>query len=104
MYAIIKTGGKQYRVAEGQTLKVEKLALEPGNSVDFNEVLMVSNGDQIEIGSPCVANAAVSAEVVEHGRDKKINILKFKRRKHHMKRAGHRQDFTRIKITKIKKA
>ncbi len=102
MYAIIKTGGKQYRVAEGQTLTVEKLALEPGNSVDFKEILMVANGDNIEVGSPFLEKATVTAEVVDHGRAKKIKILKFKRRKQHMKRQGHRQDFTKVKITKIK--
>jgi large subunit ribosomal protein L21 len=102
MYAIIKTGGKQYRVAEGQTLKVEKLAIEPGNSVDFNDVLMVANGDEnIQIGSPYLSNAKVKAEVVDHGRGEKIKILKFKRRKHHMKRMGHRQDFTQVKIISI---
>lgn len=105
MYAIIKTGGKQYRVAEGQTLKVEKLAIEPGNSVDFNEVLMVANGDDnIKIGAPYLTNVTVKAEVVDHGRGEKIKILKFKRRKHHMKRAGHRQDFTKVKIVSIQEA
>ena len=102
MYAIIKTGGKQYRVAEGQTLNVEKLTLEPGKTVDFKEILMVANGDAIEIGSPFVEKATVTAEVIDHGRAKKIKILKFRRRKHHMKRQGHRQDFTQVKITKIK--
>lgn len=101
MYAIIKTGGKQYRVAEGQTLKVEKLALAQGNDVDFNEVLMVSNGDGIKVGSPFLSNAKVTATVVDHGRGKKISIIKFRRRKHHMKRAGHRQDYTEIKIVSI---
>ena len=102
MYAVIKTGGKQYRVAEGQTLKVEKLAIELGNSIDFDQVLMVANGDDnIKIGAPFISDAKVKAEVVEHGRGQKIKILKFKRRKHHMKRAGHRQDFTKVKIVKI---
>lgn len=102
MYAIIKTGGKQYRVCEGQLLKVERLTAEEGQSVDFKEVLMVANGDDIKIGSPLLEKAKVTAEVVSHGRDKKIKILKFKRRKHHMKRMGHRQDFTQVKITDIK--
>lgn len=101
MYAVIKTGGKQYRVAKDQILKVEKLEVEPGQSYDFEEVLMVANGDQIQLGSPNVAGAKVSAEVVEHGRHKKVEILKFKRRKHHMKRQGHRQDYTKVKITDI---
>lgn len=101
MYAVFKTGGKQYRVVEGQTLKIEKLTVEAGNSVDFKDVLMVANGEDIKIGAPFLSNAQVKAEVVEQGRSKKIKILKFKRRKHHMKRAGHRQSFTKVKITKI---
>jgi large subunit ribosomal protein L21 len=101
MYAIIKTGGKQYRVAEGQTLNVEKLVGEPGENVDFNEVLLVSNGDHIQVGNPYLNNASVKAEVVDHGRGDKIKIIKLKRRKHHMKRAGHRQNFTKVKIISI---
>lgn len=101
MYAIIKTGGKQYRVAEGQTLNVEKLSGEPGENVDFNEVLLVSNGDSIQVGNPFLNNATVKAEVVDHGRGDKIKIIKLKRRKHHMKRAGHRQHFTKVKIISI---
>lgn len=101
MYAIIKTGGKQYRVAEGQILKVEKLAAEQGNNIDFDQVLMLVNGDEVQIGSPYLNHAKVTAEVVDHGRGEKINILKFKRRKHHMKRAGHRQDYTKVKIVSI---
>lgn len=101
MYAVIRTGGKQYRVAKDQIIKVEKLNVEPGQSYDFEEVLMVANGDQIQVGSPNVAGAKVSAEVVEHGRNSKVEILKFKRRKHHMKRQGHRQSYTKVKITNI---
>jgi len=102
MYAVIKTGGKQYRVSKGQTLKVEQLPAEAGQSVDFSEVLMIADGDNIQIGSPVVSGAKVSGEVVEQGRHKKIEILKFKRRKHHMKRQGHRQNYTAVKITDIK--
>ncbi|MEE9451968.1 MAG: 50S ribosomal protein L21 [Gammaproteobacteria bacterium] len=101
MYAVIKSGGKQYRVQEGDTLKLEKLAEAIGNSINFDQVLMVANGDAIKIGDPYVANVKVSAEVVEQGRHKKIRIIKFKRRKHSIKRMGHRQDYTAVKITKI---
>ncbi len=101
MYAVIVSGGKQYRVQEGQTLKLEKLAAEQGASVEFDRVLLVGNGDDIKVGAPAVEGAKVTAEVVEHGRGKKVQILKFKRRKHHMKRQGHRQWFTEVKITGI---
>ncbi len=101
MYAVIKTGGKQYRVAEGQTLKVEKLDVAEGDSVEIAEVLLISAGDQVTIGAPYVAGGKVSATVVGHGRGKKVEIVKFRRRKHHMKRQGHRQDFTELKITGI---
>lgn len=101
MYAIIKTGGKQYRVAEGQTVSVEKLDAELGNQVDFNEVLVVASGQDVKIGSPYLQNAKVKAEVVDHGRAAKIKIIKFRRRKHHMKHQGHRQDFTKVKILSI---
>ncbi|MBY4677923.1 50S ribosomal protein L21 [Marinobacterium arenosum] len=101
MYAVIVTGGKQYRVQEGQTLKVEKLSAEAGSSVEFDRVLLVGNGDDVKVGAPVVEGAKVAAEVVSHGRGKKVQILKFKRRKHHMKRQGHRQWFTEVKITGI---
>lgn len=101
MYAIIETGGKQYRVAEGQLLKVEKLDVEAGQSIDFDRVLVVGEGEQIRVGAPLVAGAKVIAEVVKHGRLGKIRIIKFRRRKHHMKRQGHRQYFTEVKITKV---
>lgn len=101
MYAIIETGGKQYRVAEGQTLKIEKLDAETGHIVDFDRVLMVGEGESMRVGSPLVLGATVTAEVVTHGRADKIRIIKFRRRKHHMKRQGHRQYFTQVKITKV---
>lgn len=104
MYAVIKSGGKQYRVSEGQVLRLEKLPAAAGESVELNEVLMVANGDQITVGAPLINGAKVIAEVIAHGRAKKINILKFKRRKHHLKRQGHRQDFTQVKITGIQSA
>lgn len=102
MFAVIKTGGKQYRVQEGQTLKVEKLAVEEGKAVEFNDVLLVSDGTDVKIGAPVVEGAKVTAEVVSHGRGDKVKILKFRRRKHSMKRMGHRQWFTEVKVTAIK--
>lgn len=102
MYAVIKSGGKQYRVSEGQTLRVETLDAEVGKEVKFDEVLMVVNGDNQAVGAPVVKGASVAAEVVAHGRADKVEILKFKRRKHHMKRQGHRQNFTEVKIKSIK--
>lgn len=101
MYAIIQTGGKQYRVAKDEVINVEKLNGELGQSVDFDEILMISDGDNIQMGTPFIAGAKVTAEVMEHGRAKKVEILKFKRRKHHMKRQGHRQAFTAVKIKEI---
>jgi large subunit ribosomal protein L21 len=101
MYAIIQTGGKQYKVAEGTELKVESLTADEGAVVEFDQVLLVANGDAVQVGAPMIKGAKVAAEVITHGRRKKIEILKFKRRKHHMKRMGHRQNFTKIKITKI---
>lgn len=103
MYAVIKSGGKQYKVQEGWTVKLEKLPVEEGNEVVFDQVLMVGNGDDVTIGAPHVASAKVKAEVVAQGRHPKVKILKFKRRKHHMKRMGHRQYFTEVKITSIEK-
>lgn len=104
MYAVIKTGGKQYRVKEGQKLVVEKLDHEVGQAFKLEPVLMISNGDQLTVGTPIVAGASVEVEILKHGRGKKVNILKFRRRKHHMKHMGHRQSFTEIKITRINAA
>ena len=101
MYAVIVSGGKQHRIEEGETLKLEKLNLEVGASVDFDRVLLVVNGEEVKIGAPVVEGAKVSAEIVSHGRGKKVRIMKFKRRKHHMKQMGHRQWFTEVKITGI---
>ena len=101
MYAVIKSGGKQYRVQEGQTLKLEKLEIPTGETIEFDEVLLVADGDDVTVGAPLVDGAKVSAEIVDHGRAKKINIIKFRRRKHSMKRQGHRQWFTEVKITGI---
>jgi len=101
MYAVIVTGGKQYKVAEGEFLEVEKLEVATGESVTFDRVLLVGNGDDVKIGAPVVDGAKVVAEVVSQGRHDKVTIIKFRRRKHHMKRQGHRQWFTEIKITGI---
>ena len=101
MYAVIVSGGKQHRVKEGETLKLEKLEVETGGSVEFDRVLLVANGDDVKVGAPVVEGAKVTAEVVSHGRHDKVNIIKFRRRKHHMKRQGHRQSFTEVKITGI---
>lgn len=101
MYAVIVSGGKQHRVKEGETLKLEKLEVETGGSFEFDRVLMVVNGDDVKVGAPVVDGAKVTAEVVSHGRHDKINIIKFRRRKHSMKRQGHRQWFTEVKITGI---
>jgi len=101
MYAVIKTGGKQYKVAQGHTLKIEKIFAEVGASVDFDNVLLVDDGQQIKIGSPVVEGGKVTATVEAHGRGKKVKIIKFKRRKHHRKQMGHRQHYTEIKITGI---
>ena len=101
MYAVIVSGGKQHRVKEGETLKLEKLEVETGGSLEFDRVLLVVNGDDVKVGAPVVDGAKVTAEVVSHGRHDKINIIKFRRRKHSMKRQGHRQWFTEVKITGI---
>lgn len=101
MYAVIKTGGKQYKVAEGQTVRVEKLDLEEGAAVEFDQVLMIANGEDLKVGTPVVEGAKVSGEVAAQGRGKKVEIIKFRRRKHHMKRQGHRQYYTDVKITGI---
>lgn len=101
MYAVIASGGKQHRVTEGEVLRLEKIEVGTGESVDFDQVLLVANGDDVKIGEPVVAGAKVTAEVVKHGRADKVKIIKFRRRKHSMKRQGHRQWYTEVKITGI---
>jgi large subunit ribosomal protein L21 len=103
MYAVIKTGGKQYTVKEGDVLKIELLPDDVGNEIQFTEVLMIADGDSVSCGSPFIAKALVKAEVLDHGRHKKIKIIKFRRRKHHMKKMGHRQYYSQVKITAISK-
>ena len=101
MYAVIESGGKQHRVVEGETLRLEKIDLPAGETVTFDKVLLIENDDGVQVGAPTLSGASVSAEVLDHGRDKKVNIIKFRRRKHSMKRQGHRQWFTQVKITGI---
>ncbi|WP_261816570.1 50S ribosomal protein L21 [Vibrio gallicus] len=101
MYAVFQSGGKQHRVSEGQTLRLEKLDVETGATVEFDSVLMIANGEEITVGAPLVEGGKVVAEVVKHGRGDKIKIVKFRRRKHSRKQQGHRQWFTEVKITGI---
>ena len=100
MYAIIATGGKQYKVAEGDIIKVEKLGVEAGETYTFDQVLAVSN-DKLVVGEPTVAGASVTASVVEEGKDKKVIVYKYKRKTGYHKKNGHRQAFTKVKIDKI---
>lgn len=100
MYAVIKTGGKQYKVCEGETLRVEKIAADEGTALTF-DVLMLGNDEGVKIGTPTVDGASVEANVEAHGRGKKVNIIKFRRRKHSRKQMGHRQSYTELKITSI---
>ena len=101
MYAIIKTGGKQYRVAAGDKIKVETIEAEVGVQVTLTEVLAVSNGTELTVGAPVVEGASVTATVVSHGRHDKVRIFKMRRRKHSIKSAGHRQNYTELKIETI---
>jgi large subunit ribosomal protein L21 len=101
MYAIIKSGGKQYKAKEGSILKLEKMEVGIGETVELTDVLMVSDGEDLTVGTPFVKGSKVIGEVVEQGRLKKIKIIKFRRRKHSMTRQGHRQYFTAIKVTAI---
>jgi large subunit ribosomal protein L21 len=101
MYAVIKTGGKQYKVAQGDRLRVEKLPASVGDTVTFDEVLLVG-GDAIKIGAPLVAGAKVEAKVIAQEREKKIIVFKFRRRKNYRRKNGHRQPFTALEITGIK--
>ncbi|NIQ97919.1 MAG: 50S ribosomal protein L21 [Desulfuromonadales bacterium] len=100
MYAVIKTGGKQYKVSEGDLLKVEKLAGEVGESIELGEVLMVG-GEEVKIGTPLLSGAKVTAKIMEQGKDKKVLVFRSKRRKNYRKKYGHRQPITRLKITGI---
>ena len=101
MYAVIKTGGKQYRVSPGDKLRVESLAVAEGESVNFDQILMVSDGNNVSIGNPHLSDAVVTGKVVNHGRGDKVRIVKFRRRKHHRKQMGHRQNYTELEIVSI---
>ncbi len=100
-YAVIKTGGKQYRVMQGDVLRVELLTAEEGATISFDQVLLVGTGESITVGAPIVEGATVSATIRKHGRADKIRIIKFRRRKHYKRQQGHRQHFTEIEITGI---
>ncbi len=106
MYAVFKTGGKQYRATQGQKVKLEKINANSGDKVLFTEVLMVGEGSDVEMGTPFLTNASVEAKVLEEGKDKKIEVIKFKRRKNYKRTFGHRQCYTLVEITgiKVKKA
>ena len=101
MYAVIKTGGKQYKVSEGDTLKVELIDAEEGASIEIDQVLLVADGDNIKVGAPLLEGGKVTATVKSHGRAKKVEIVKFRRRKHYRKQMGHRQHYTELQITGI---
>ena len=101
MYAVVRTGGKQYRLGVGDSVKVEKLSDEVGNIVELSQILMVSEGGEVKVGTPLVTGASVKAEIVGHGRSKKISVFKMKRRKKYRRTQGHRQAFTQLKVTEI---
>ncbi len=102
MYAVVAAGGKQYKVREGETLRVEKIPGDVGNAVAFDKVLMYSDGETVSIGQPVLENVAVSGHIVEQGKAKKIIVFKYKRRKRYRRKQGHRQQFTAVKIESIK--
>ena len=101
MYAVIKTGGKQYRVAADETIEIERLKGEAGDAIEFAEVLMVADGESVSVGAPLVSGASVAAEIVSHTRGPKLIVFKKRRRKHYRRRNGHRQDLTEVRITEI---
>ncbi|MCW5589151.1 MAG: 50S ribosomal protein L21 [Legionellales bacterium] len=103
MYAVFESGGKQYRVTKGNVIKLELLNAEAGSEVVFDKVLMVTEGESQNIGSPYVAGGKVKAKIIAHARDRKISIIRFSRRKHMMKHRGHRQHFTKVEIVDIEK-
>ena len=101
MYAVVKTGGKQYRLGIGDSVKVEKLPNEIGGIIELSQILMISDGSEVKVGTPLLTGASVKAEVVGHGRNKKIKVFKMKRRKKYRRTQGHRQAFTQLKVTEI---
>ena len=101
MYAVIESGGKQHRVEPGEVLRLEKLDIAEGETIDFDKIMMIGEGDKLEIGTPYVKGGKVTAEVLCHGRDDKVTVIKMRRRKHYRKQAGHRQYFTEVEIKGI---
>jgi large subunit ribosomal protein L21 len=101
MYAVVRTGGKQYQVSPGETIQIEKLDGAPGDTVELDEVLLLSDGANVSVGQPFVQGARVTGEIVEQGRHRKVLVYKFRRRKRYRRKAGHRQPFTALKITGI---
>ena len=101
MYAVIETGGKQHKVAEGEVLRIDKIDVEVGDEVTFDKVMLIKADDAVTIGKPYVENASVTAEVVEQGKDKKIIVFKYKRKKNYQRKQGHRQQYTAVRITAI---
>ncbi len=101
MFAVIKTGGKQYRVSQGDKLRVESLEANQGDAINLDQVMMVGEGDKITVGEPLISGATVSAKVLNHGRGRKVDVVKFRRRKHYRRQMGHRQNYTEVEITGI---
>jgi large subunit ribosomal protein L21 len=101
MYAVFKTGGKQYRASQGDRLRVEKLDAEVGDSVEFDQILLVGEGSDVQVGAPLVEGGKVEAKVTAQGRGKKVEVIKFKRRKNYKRQQGHRQHYTEVEITSI---
>jgi len=101
MYAVVKTGGKQYRVEPGSKLRVEKIEVEQGSILELDQVLMIADGESVKLGTPFIEGGKVIVKVIAHGKGKKIDIVKFRRRKHYKKHAGHRQWYTDLEITSI---
>lgn len=101
MYAVVKTGGKQYKVAAGEKLKIEQIPADVGAEITLDQVLAVGAGDQLKVGAPLVSGAAVKATVISHGRHDKVKIFKMRRRKHYQKHQGHRQNYTELRIDSI---
>ena len=101
MYAIIRSGGKQFRAEPGKTIRIPSLNAEPGDKVTFDDVLVAADGDTLKVGTPGVSGASVTGEVVKHGKDKKVIIFKWKRRKNYRRKQGHRQDFTEVRIADV---
>lgn len=102
MFAVIESGGKQHRVEEGEVLRLEKLAAGPGETVTFDRVLLIAEGDDIKVGTPFVDGGEVTAEVVGEGRGEKVTVIKFKRRKNYHRKQGHRQSYTEVRVTGIR--